>query len=189
VCQALASGFLDSKSRHCRNSGVLRPTQIAIKVLTKPHHRSLAAPSFSLSAPSRCQKREATPCGLIALALYHQGELARPAWPVWFQNSHPKPRVATPQQRSIGLCVPQPALWVSRAKVVPSGCRGAGGPFGYPDFFLHYHCILEAHAFSRTSDYHLSLRIRIRMRMRMRLAPPVDLVKSNHADCDGHLDR
>lgn len=69
MCRGLASGFLDSKSRHGRNSEVLRPTQIVIKVLTKPHHRSLAAPSFSLSAPSHCQKREATLCGPIALAL------------------------------------------------------------------------------------------------------------------------
>lgn len=69
MCRALASGFLDSKSRHGRNSDVLRPTQIVIKVLTKPHHRSLAAPSFSLSAPSHCQKREATLCEPIALAL------------------------------------------------------------------------------------------------------------------------
>lgn len=69
MCRALASGFLDSKSRHCRNSDVLRPTQIAIKVLTKPHHRSNAAPSFSLSAPSYCQMGEATQCEAIAAAL------------------------------------------------------------------------------------------------------------------------
>lgn len=40
---------------------------------------------------------------------------------LWFQNSQPKSRVATPHGDQLaGLCIPQPALWVSRAKVVPS---------------------------------------------------------------------
>lgn len=111
---SLAPGSLDSKSRHCRNSDiVLRPTQIAIKVLTKPHHRSLAAPSFSLSAPVAasasarrgkplCAPRSPSHCGFrVSL----RGLLGLP-----FQNL-PQPsspgRVATPQQRSIGPCFPQ----------------------------------------------------------------------------------
>lgn len=86
VCRALASGFLDSKSRHCRNSDVLRPTQIAIKVLTKPHHRSLAAPSFSLSAPSYYQKRKASLCEAAASHCSIRESL-RGLLGLWFQNS------------------------------------------------------------------------------------------------------